>query len=153
MHKYLELVFDALRPKRTVSELLLNFSSDQGRSPAEVAHELLKLVPHLLGTKHLVSAVSKSLQQNDNDGADIRALYASILQQTLSLAQQLHDQKQCETHYVCLQERSYSILSHIVSSTCGVILDTLLALLSTSEFLDSTSNLLYNPDPEVSCDP
>ncbi len=104
MHKYFELVFDALRPKRAISDLLLNIGADQGRSPTEVAHELLKLVPHLLGAKHLVSAVSQSLQQNDNDAADIRGIYGSILQQTLSLAQQTHDQRQCEIHYLPLFE-------------------------------------------------
>lgn len=150
MHKYLELVFDALRPKRTISELLLNISSDQGKSPPEVAQELLKLVPHLLGAKHLVSAVSKSLQQNDNDAADIRVLYASILQQTL---QQIQDQKQCEIHYLNSQERSHNILTYVVSSTCGTILETLLGLLSTSEFLDSTQKLLHHSDSEVSSVP
>ena len=96
MHKYLELVFDSLRPKRTISDLLLNIGPDQGRTPTEVAHALLKLVPQLLAAKRLVSAISKSLQQNDEDAADLRDLYASILQQVLSIAQQTHDQKQCK---------------------------------------------------------
>ena len=111
MHKYLELVFDALRPRRTISEFLLSIESDQARSPAEVAHNLLKLVPHLLGAKHLVSAVSKSLQRNDQDAAKIRDIYSAILQQTLSLAQQSHKQKQRKNPLPMLAGDTYSVLT------------------------------------------
>ena len=103
IQKYIELIADALRPKRTISELLLSTGTGQGRSVPEVAHRLLKLAPRLLSAKNLISGVSKCLQQNGGEAATLRDTYSSILQQTLGLAQHFHDQKPGEAWLLCTE--------------------------------------------------
>ncbi|KAI9877013.1 MAG: snoRNA-binding rRNA-processing protein utp10 [Pleopsidium flavum] len=128
--KYLDLVFDALRPKRTISELLLNIGVGGERSAPEVVHDLLKLLPRLLGTRRLSSGIFKRLQQDDMDAARLRDNYSSLLERTLNLTRHFQNEKQ-------------------LSLLCGRLLDTLLALLSTTEYIASIDKLLQSPDVEL----
>ncbi|KAH6681984.1 hypothetical protein B0J14DRAFT_501884 [Halenospora varia] len=128
--KYLDLIKDVLKPKPTYSAILLN-TNDEGLSdPFNVALVELELLPVILSQKRLVSHTGKILQRDDMDAARVRELYSTLLEDLLALADLLKGQKR-------------------LHNSCGDVLESLLGLLSTSEFVKSVEGLLDRPNESL----
>jgi U3 small nucleolar RNA-associated protein 10 len=128
--KCLELVGDVLKPKPTYSTILLISNEDEGSDPHRVALNELTLLPLLISQRHLVTQTARLLDRDDMDAARIRDLYSTLLQTVLALADTLKDQKR-------------------LHSACGDVLESLLGLLSTSEFVKSVESLLDRPNESL----
>lgn len=128
--KYLDLVGDVLKPKPTYSSVLLNANDDGISDPKRIALNEIALLPHLLSQKRLVAQTGKLLDRDDMDAARIRDLYSTLLENVLTLADTLKDQKR-------------------LHSACGDILETLLGLLSTRDFVKSVESLLDRPNDSL----
>lgn len=128
--KYLELISDVLKPKPTFSAILLG-ANDEGRlDPHQAALNLLSLLPQLLSQPRLVSRTAKVLDQDDMDAARVRDIYSTLLESLLTLADSLKGQSSL----------------HVA---CGDILESLLGLLSTNEFVKSVESLLDRPNESL----
>lgn len=128
--KYLDLVGDVLKPKPTYSTTLLNANDEGISDPKLIAANEIALLPHLLSQKRLASQTGKLLDRDDMDAARIRDLYSTLLENVLALADTLRDQKR-------------------LHGACGDVLESLLGLLSTSDFVKSVEGLLDRPSDSL----
>lgn len=121
--KSLSLVNDVLKPKPAFAGALLTTPDGDALDPQRVALNELELIQHLLSRKRLISQTGRLLSQDDMDAARIRDIYSNLLENVLSLADVLKEQKR-------------------LHSSCGDVLEKLLGLLSTTEFIKSIDGLL-----------
>lgn len=128
--KYLDLVTDVLKPKPTNSALLLGTNDDKASEPSKTAFSVISLLPHLLSQKRLVSDTAKILERDDMDAAKIRELYSQLLENLLSFADTVKQQKR-------------------MHGACGDVLESLLKLLTTSEFVKAIESLLDRPNESL----
>jgi U3 small nucleolar RNA-associated protein 10 len=128
--KYLDLVSDILKPKPTISSMLLSTSDSTVKDPNRVALNQLILLPHLLAQRKLIDQVGKLLERDDMDSSRIRDLYSALLENLLALADSVKDGKR-------------------LHSACGDVLESLLGLLSTSEFVKAVESLLDRPNDDL----
>jgi U3 small nucleolar RNA-associated protein 10 len=128
--KHLELIVDILKPKPTFSTILLGGNDDKDADPLKTALDELCLLPHILSQKRLVSKTGKLLDRDDMDAARVRDLYSHLLENVLALA----DTTKTQTS---------------LHGACGDVLESLLGLLSTSEFVKSVESLLDRPNESL----
>jgi U3 small nucleolar RNA-associated protein 10 len=128
--KYLDLVSDVLKPKPTFSSMLLSTSDSTVKDPSRVALNQLVLLPHLLSQRKLIDQVAKWLERDDMDSSRIRDIYSTLLEHLLVLADSVKDDKR-------------------LHSACGDVLESLLGLLSTSEFVKAVESLLDRPNDDL----
>lgn len=125
--KYLDLIRDILKPKPTISNMLLSTSDSSTRDPHHMALTQLTLLPYLLSQRKLIDQMGKLLQRDDMDSSRLRDIYSSLMEHILSLADSLKGERR-------------------LHSACGDVLESLLGLLSTSEFIKSVESLLDRPN-------
>jgi U3 small nucleolar RNA-associated protein 10 len=128
--KYLDLVSDVLKPKPTISSMILSTSDSTVKDPNRIALNQLILLPHLLSQRKLIDQVGKLLERDDMDSSRIRDLYSALLESLLALADTVKEDKR-------------------LHSACGDVLESLLGLLSTSEFVKSVESLLDRPNDDL----
>jgi U3 small nucleolar RNA-associated protein 10 len=128
--KYLELVEDILKPKPTFSTILLSTQDNKDSDPQKTAVDELILLPHLLSQKKLITQTGKLLERDDMDAARIRDLYSHLLENVLALADTTRTRNN-------------------LHGATGDILESLLGLLSTSEFVKSVESLLDRPNESL----
>ena len=74
---------DAVKPKRTISERLLNFSVDGAADNVPI--NLLLLPPQILNSPRLIAKTARLLSKKDSDDAEkIRRCYDQMLERVLS---------------------------------------------------------------------
>ncbi|KAG5993053.1 hypothetical protein E4U54_003481, partial [Claviceps lovelessii] len=126
--KVLDLVADLFTPKPSISFVLLGISEDGNDKDIEkVALRQLSALPSFLGNKKLRLQISKLVDREDMDAAEVRELYSSLLEKVLVLADTVKTNK-------------------ALHGRCGSALSNLLNLLSTGEFIKAVENLLDRPD-------
>ncbi len=128
--KYLDLVSDVLKQKPSISGMLLSKSDSNVKDPNRIALNQLFLLPHLLSQRKLIDQVAKLLERDDMDSSRIRDLYSALLENLLAFADTVKDDKR-------------------LHSACGDVLDSLLCLLSTSEFVKAVESLLDRPNDDL----
>lgn len=128
--KYLDLVGDMLKSKPSYSATLLIPNEDNPITSHQAALNELSLLPLVLSQRKLVSQTAKLLDRDDMDAARVRELYATLLEKLLALADTV---KAFEDLHGC----------------CGDVLESLLGLLSTSEFVKSVEALLDSPNESL----
>ncbi|OBT76755.1 hypothetical protein VF21_04511 [Pseudogymnoascus sp. 05NY08] len=128
--KYLDLAADLLKPRPTISAVLLGSSESSTTDGNRSALTQLTLLPHLLSEKKLIDQTARLLQRDDMDASRVRELYSTLLENLLSLADQVKADKK-------------------LHNACGNVLERVLGLLSTSEFVKSVESLLDRPNEEL----
>ncbi|OBT53638.1 hypothetical protein VE04_06303 [Pseudogymnoascus sp. 24MN13] len=128
--KYLDLAADLLKPRPTISVVLLGSSESSTTDGSRSALTQLTLLPHLLSEKKLIDQTARLLQRDDMDASRVRELYSTLLENLLSLADQVKADKK-------------------LHNACGNVLERVLGLLSTSEFVKSVESLLDRPNEEL----
>lgn len=122
---------DSLKPKPTLSRVLLGVGSEEGRDPQDVSIDLLHALSHLLKLASLDSKMSEGLQSDDSEQSSrIRAQFSHLLERNLMLVDATVDMKP-------------------VSQACGDLLGSLLGVLSLVDFLDTVGVLLQRPNDEL----
>ncbi|KAI9838111.1 MAG: hypothetical protein M1819_006267 [Sarea resinae] len=130
LDKYLSLAIDTLGPNRELSELLLSLGDKDEREIGDSTLTLLQLLHTLLASRPLIVSVNKGLTRRDIDIGQLRSVYSSLLEKTLTLMEAVKDQKK-------------------LHAACANILEALLGLVSTPEFIDSISTLIERPDDQL----
>ncbi|RDW65776.1 snoRNA-binding rRNA-processing protein UTP10 [Aspergillus mulundensis] len=125
--KFLNLVADALKPKPTISQVLLGIGSDDGREPHKVAVDLLRALAYLFKHSSLKVKIARALTTETGDAERIRALFSKILEQVLAIGESMQNVKP-------------------VHQAAGDVLSGLFSTLTTIDFLDTIEALLKRPD-------
>lgn len=126
--KVLDLVADLFKSKPSMSFILLGISEDGDDEDIEkVALRQLSALPSFLANKKLRLQIGKLADREDMDAAEMRELYASLLEKVLVLAETVKTNK-------------------ALHGRCGSALSNLLNLLSIGEFIKAVDNLLDRPD-------
>ncbi|KFY30036.1 hypothetical protein V493_02159 [Pseudogymnoascus sp. VKM F-4281 (FW-2241)] len=128
--KYLDLAADLLKPRPTISAVLLGSSESSTADGNRSALTQLTMLPHLLSERKLIDQTARLLQRDDMDALRVRELYSTLLENLLSLADQVKADKK-------------------LHNACGNVLERVLGLLSTSEFVKSVESLLDRPNEEL----
>ena len=90
--KYIDLVGDALKPKRTISERLLSLGAD-GNADSVLA-DLLLLPTQMLSSSRLITRTAKLLSKKNGDDVEIvRHCYDYMLEQVLSIMARIKEKK------------------------------------------------------------
>ncbi|KAL1860410.1 hypothetical protein VTK73DRAFT_7349 [Phialemonium thermophilum] len=125
--KLLDLVRDSLKPKPALSAILLGRNDETDRESQKIALRELTLLPHLLNNRRLKQEIEKLTDSDDMEASKIRDLYATLLEDILTMADILKATKP-------------------LYNRCGDILSNLLNLLSIGEFIKSVETLLDRPN-------
>ncbi|KHN99530.1 U3 small nucleolar RNA-associated protein [Metarhizium album ARSEF 1941] len=125
--KVVDLVSDLFKPKPCMSFVLLGITDDRDRDIEKVALRQLSALPSFLANKKLRSHIGKAADRDDMDTAEVRELYATLLENILILADTVKANK-------------------TLHGRCGSTLSNLLNLLSIGEFIQAVENLLDRPD-------
>ena len=89
--KLLDLILDARNPKPTFSTYLLQLDDVDG-----AISNLLPFAPTILADANLVSKASRKLCEGGEGSANICALFANILEDTLILLEHYRDNEACQ---------------------------------------------------------
>lgn len=126
--KLLDLIADLFKPKPTISFALLGISEDGDEKNVEqIAQRQLSAFPTFLSNKKMKQQIGKLAHRDDMEASEVRTLYATLLENILTLA---HTVKANKT----------------LHGRCGAALANLLNLLSISEFIKAVESLLDRPD-------
>jgi U3 small nucleolar RNA-associated protein 10 len=125
--KLLDLIRDILKPKPTLSEVLLGRNEENAKDPQKTALRELTLLHHVLGNRRLKLEIAALAERDDMESAKIRDIYATLLEDILTLADGVKKQK-------------------ALYNRCGEALSSLLNLLSTAEFIKAVETLLDRPN-------
>ncbi|KAI9675716.1 MAG: snoRNA-binding rRNA-processing protein utp10 [Caeruleum heppii] len=130
IYKFVELVEDALKPDRTISDVLLTVrSSNTGRAP-EAVLPLFKFLGLLLREERLMQRVRGAAANEDPPDSHLWSFLSEIIQQMLRLTEHVsHDGE--------------------VFEACGDALSALLTVLSLPELIDSIEPLLAQSSDEI----
>ncbi|KAK3942957.1 hypothetical protein QBC46DRAFT_378564 [Diplogelasinospora grovesii] len=126
--KLLDLISDIFKPKPSLSAVLLGKNENAGEEQSQkIAMKELALLPLLLGNRRLKKEITLLAERDDMESAKIRDLYATLLENLLTLATTVKAKKP-------------------LYNKCGDALSSLLNLLSISEFIKSVESLLDRPN-------
>jgi U3 small nucleolar RNA-associated protein 10 len=125
--KLLDLIRDILKPKPTLSEVLLGRNEENAKDPQKTALKELTLLHHVLGNRRLKTEIAELAERDDMESAKIRDIYATLLEDILTLADAVKSRKP-------------------LYNRCGEALSSLLNLLSTAEFIKAVETLLDRPN-------
>ena len=122
--QYLDLVFDALKPKRGLSDVLLGLN-EKDRDAINLSIEtLLEKVAVLLQNKLLRKRIATHLKNFGEDANDIRSTYVSVLEKAMQLTRDTASQ------------------SSLRNEAAESVLTAVLGLLPTKDFIQSSAQLM-----------
>ncbi|KAK7534940.1 uncharacterized protein J3D65DRAFT_629488 [Phyllosticta citribraziliensis] len=128
--RYLDLVEDALQPKRTVSDALFSLNEKDPDQIQKAAVHLFESLADLLRDVQLHNKVLKALKDDNENAAAIRTVFTQLLERTIELSLKFKD-------------------TAILRDACGRVLSSILRLLPTPELVKSTDSLLNHSNVEV----
>ncbi|KAJ5138303.1 uncharacterized protein N7515_003151 [Penicillium bovifimosum] len=128
--KYLNLVSDSLKPKPSISQVLLGINSDDGRDPQSICVDLLRDLAHLFKHSSLKSKLETAFESDGPVADQSRACFSRVLEQVLSIGEAVQSMKP-------------------VNHACGEVLSALFSTLSLVDFLDTIEVLLQGPNDEL----
>lgn len=124
--KFLGLVADMFKAKPTLSTVLFG-KKESEEDTNKTTLKQLTLLPHILANRTLKREIRKLAERDDMETAKIRELYAQLLEDILTVADDVKSRK-------------------ALHARCGDALANLLNLLSVSEFIKSVETLLDRPN-------
>ncbi|CAI4211464.1 unnamed protein product [Parascedosporium putredinis] len=126
--KLIQLIGDLFKPSPNLASALLRPTSKlDPQVSQEAALSQLSALPALLSSRRLRIQVRKITEHDDMQASEVRELYASLLENLLSLAEAVKVHKQ-------------------LYGLCGESLAGLLNLLTIGEFIKAVENLLDRPN-------
>lgn len=91
VEKYLAVNLDVLKPKPTISRLLVPIEGD--RIAENLVARMLPLLTVILRGEHLIRTTTRALARDGENATVIRALYAQILEQIILLSRKSRQDK------------------------------------------------------------
>ncbi|KAK5128781.1 hypothetical protein LTR85_000114 [Meristemomyces frigidus] len=123
LNQYLDLVFDGLKPKRTLSNVILGFAEKDAEQIEDSVDTLLQALADLLQNSALRKKVAKEFAKSGTDAAALQTIYAQILDKTMQLTRNLAGNDN-------------------LKDTADVVLTSLLGLTPTKDFIESSAQLM-----------
>ncbi|SPN98355.1 related to UTP10 - U3 snoRNP protein [Cephalotrichum gorgonifer] len=127
--KLVHLIADLFKPPPNLASAILRPANSKldPQAAQDAALSQLSALPALLSSRRLKNQVRKLTEQDDMQAAEVRELYAGLLESVLSLADVVRSNKD-------------------LFALCGESLANLLNLLTIGEFIKAVENLLDRPD-------
>ena len=127
--KHVRLIGDLFKPPPNLASALLRPANStlDPQAVQDASLSQLSALPALLSSRRLKIQIRKLTEQDDMQAAEVRELYAALLESVLSLADVVKSNKE-----------QYAL--------CGESLANLLNLLTIGEFIKAVENLLDRPD-------
>lgn len=151
MSKGLDLIHDVLKPERTVSDSLLDIGPSEENRSNIVACRLLGLMRRVLSSDRLIASVGRTVKKQDLNAERLSSIFTTVLEQLLNFANIVREKNEEEGNLLLLKSVSPSLCgsSKLVHTACGSVLQALLGLLATTEFVKSVETLMERTDDEV----
>ncbi|RKF61732.1 U3 small nucleolar RNA-associated protein 10 [Erysiphe neolycopersici] len=127
---YIDLISDILKPEPNLSSILLDVNQEMRKNAIQIAQLELSALAGLLSQKQFVLQIKNALSQNDVNAAKVRDIHSMLVENILLFLETVNECK-------------------ILSNACGDVLEGVLGLLSTHEFLKSVQSLLDRPDKSL----
>ncbi|POS85421.1 hypothetical protein EPUL_003337, partial [Erysiphe pulchra] len=127
---YIDLISDILQPEPILSSILLDVNEEMNKNAAQIAQLELSALASLLSQKQFVLQIENALSQNDAMAAKVRDIYSMLVENLLAFSETVKEFK-------------------MLSNACGDVLEGVLGLLSTREFLKSVQSLLNRTDKSL----
>ncbi|KAI9730250.1 MAG: snoRNA-binding rRNA-processing protein utp10 [Cirrosporium novae-zelandiae] len=127
---YLGLIFNSLQSERSLSQTVMDLGDKKEQSGHDFALGLSKLLPPLLKSRNLSNKINRALRRDDSEAVHIRLLYSENLEQILRLI-------------AIVRKESFQL------DLYNEILESLLGLLSMTEFIKSIHEPLKRPDYDL----
>lgn len=128
--KYIDLISDILKPEPNLSSILLDVNEEKSKNAAQIAQLELTALASLLSQKHFILQIENALSHDDANAAKVRDAYSTLVENLLAFSETV---KECK----------------MLSNACGDVLEGILGLLSTREFVKSVQSLLDRPDKSL----
>ena len=127
--QYLDLVFDALRPKRKLADVLLGFGDKDEEAREDSIDDLLEGLAGLLENQALRERLAVK-QPDEQQAAVVRSTYSTVLEKTMQLTRDLASNED-------LKESANNVLGSV------------LGLMPTGDFIDSSAQLMQTGSHET----
>jgi len=125
----LTLIEDSFNEKPVQAQTLLGVGREGMRDPSSIAIDLFQMLTHLWRHKSLSMKINKVLSDETTETAQVRSLLSDLVKHILHLSEALKDDKQ-------------------TLSACNDVLGSLLGVLSITELIKTTSQLLAREDDD-----
>ncbi|KAK0940620.1 snoRNA-binding rRNA-processing protein utp10 [Friedmanniomyces endolithicus] len=123
LKQYLDLVFDALSPKRNLSNVILGFGEKDAEQIEASVNTLLQAMARLMENAGLRKRVAKEFAKSSGEAGTLRSIYAQLLEQTMQISRDLASNDE-------LRDAASSVLT------------SLLGLTPTKDFIESSAQLM-----------
>ncbi|KAK5685284.1 snoRNA-binding rRNA-processing protein utp10 [Elasticomyces elasticus] len=130
LKQYLNLVFDALKPKRTLSNVILGFGERDAAQIEASTETLLQALARLMENSNLRKRIAKVFAKGDSEADTLRSTYSQLLEQTMQLTRDLRS-----------NEDLWDAASHVLTA--------LLGLTPTKDFIESSAQLMQTGSNET----
>ena len=122
LQQYLDLIFDALKPKRTLSNVILGLGEKDAAEVEDSIDNLLQAFAGLLSNKFLRKRIAQEFDL-PFEAAALRSIYSRLLEQTMLLNRQVSTNED-------------------LARTTANVLSALLGLTPTKDFIESSAQLM-----------
>lgn len=123
LKQYLDLIFDGLGAKRSLSNIILGFGEKDADELEDSIHNLLGVFADLLQNPTLQKRVIKGFLKDDGDSEYLRTAYTELLDRTMQLGQRLASNDN-------------------LNGVAGRVLSSLLNITPTKVFIESSAQLM-----------
>ncbi|KAK1012892.1 snoRNA-binding rRNA-processing protein utp10 [Friedmanniomyces endolithicus] len=130
LKQYLDLVFDALSPKRNLSNVILAFGEKDAERIEASVNTLLQTMARLMENPGLRKRVVKEFGKSSGEAGTLQSIYAQLLEQTMLLSRDLASNDD-------LRDAASSVLT------------SLLGLTPTKDFIESSAQLMQTGSDET----
>lgn len=128
--QYLGIVFDTLKPKRALSDVILGFGEKSAEEAKASTMVLLEGLASIMSRHELRNKLAKELKKGSTTAATLQSNYSSILEKTMQLGLQLKNNED-------------------LSDSATNVLTALLGLMPTSDFIESSAMLMQTGSDEI----
>ncbi|KAK1081175.1 snoRNA-binding rRNA-processing protein utp10 [Friedmanniomyces endolithicus] len=130
LKQYLDLMFDALSPKRSLSNVILGFGEKDAEQIEASVNTLLQTMARLMEISGLRKRVAKEFAKSSGEAGTLRSIYAQLLEQTMQLSRDLASNDE-------------------LRDTASSVLTSLLGLTPTKDFIESSAQLMQTGSDET----
>ncbi|TKA72400.1 hypothetical protein B0A55_05857 [Friedmanniomyces simplex] len=130
LKQYLDLVFDALKPKRNLSNVILGFGEKNAEQIEASVDTLLQAMARLMENTGLRKRIAREFAKCAEEADALRSIYAQLLEQTMQLSRNLASNDD-------------------LRDTASSVLTSLLGLTPTKDFIESSAQLMQTGSDET----
>lgn len=129
VNQYLDLVFDTLKSKRVLSDIILGYGEKDAEQAKMATSVLLGGLSEVLVRDALRKKLAKQLKK-DTGAENLRIIYSALLEKSMQLGLQLKS-------------------NEILHESANRVLTALLGLMPTKDFIDASAMLMQSGSDEI----